>query len=175
MTPDVNQHSRSEGCVDPAAWGGVLAEAYRSIGERTMRELPIYNEALGVEAIGFRTVNGVIVGIMVTPWFMNLVMRADGTSTSLAPGSKLRFQFPAGEVDFTVSEVAPVGRIATCSLFSPMSEFVDMASARAAAEAALAALMQPAKDKAASHRSQPAAGSIDRRNFLRGVLREQRG
>lgn len=172
MMPDTGQHSVSEVGVDPAAWGGMLAAAYRAVGERTMRELPIYNDALGVEAIGFRVFNGKIVGIMITPWFMNVVMPAEAG----APGPRLRVRFPIGEIDFTVSDVAPVGRIATCSLFSPMSEFADMASARAVAEAALETLMRPAaEDEAAGRRSPAAASSIDRRSFLRGALTEPRG
>ncbi|MBI5260618.1 MAG: [NiFe]-hydrogenase assembly chaperone HybE [Bradyrhizobium sp.] len=175
MMHEADQHPVSDGGVDPAAWGAVLAEAYRAIGERTMRELPIYNDALGVEPVGFRIFNGRIVGIMITPWFMNVVVPASDASASVAtPGSSLRFRFPTGEIDFTVSDVAPVGRIASCSLFSPMSEFADMGSARAVAEAAIEALMQPAADDEAESR-RAVKSSIDRRSFLRGALKEQRG
>ena len=72
------------GDADAAAWGELLAGSYREIGERAMRDLPIYNDALGVEAVGFRRFNGTIVGIMVTPWFMNVVMPANRGS-SLPP------------------------------------------------------------------------------------------
>lgn len=58
------------------AWGELLAGSYREIGERAMRDLPIYNDALGVEAVGFRWFNGTTIGIMVTPWFMNVVIPA---------------------------------------------------------------------------------------------------
>lgn len=151
--------------TDPVAWGERLAAAYRDIGARTMRELPIYHHALDVEAIGFQHMQDDVVGIIVTPWFMNVVMPADELTSD-----HLQVRFPAGSIAFTVSEVAPVGRIASCSLFSPMFEFADMATARAVAHAALGELMTPSCDdqsKAAR------TGAIDRRAFLRGSLTER--
>lgn len=159
--------------VDAVAWGELLAGSYREIGERTMRDLPIYNDALGVAAVGFRAFNGTIVGIMVTPWFMNVVMPASAARE--ASGTTLLIRFPAGNIEFTLSEVGQMGRIASCSLFSPMSEFADMAAARATAEAAIAELMLPDDSEEAARRREPATTPIDRRNFLRGALTERRG
>jgi len=159
--------------VDAVAWGELLAESYREIGERAMRDLPIYNEALGVEAVGFRRFNGTIVGVMVTPWFMNVVMPPSAARDG--PAATMRIRFPAGDIEFTLSEVGQVGRIASCSLFSPMFQFADMAAARATAEAALAELMLPADSEEAVRRREPATAPIDRRNFLRGALTERRG
>ncbi|ANW03244.1 [NiFe]-hydrogenase assembly chaperone HybE [Bradyrhizobium icense] len=176
MTSDREQHPRRSVHADASAWGEMLAAAYRDIADRTMRDLPIFNEALSVEAIGFRAREGRVVGIMVTPWFMNVVISMrDGTSqSSPGTGSNLRLRFPAGEIEFTVSELAPVGSLASYSLFSPMFEFEDMASARATAEAVLAALMSPA-NRAASHGPDaPHISPIDRRHFLRRVLAERR-
>ncbi|MBR0962275.1 [NiFe]-hydrogenase assembly chaperone HybE [Bradyrhizobium japonicum] len=161
------------GDADAVAWGELLAGSYREIGERAMRDLPIYNDALEVEAVGFRRFNGTIVGIMVTPWFMNVMMPASAAGES--SGATLRIRFPAGDIEFTLSEVGQMGRIASCSLFSPMSEFADMAAARATAEAALAELMLPADSEEAVRRREPATSQIDRRNFLRGGLTERRG
>lgn len=160
--------------AEAAAWGERLARAYREIGERAMRDLPIYNEVLGVEAVGFRRWNDTVVGIMVTPWFMNVVLPA-GDLAPDASAPRLRLTFPAGDIEFALSEVEPVGRIASCSLFSPMFDFADMVAARATAAAALAELMLPADSEEAVRRRAPATSTIDRRNFLRGVLTERRG
>lgn len=164
MTLDA--HTRDP-APDAVAWGERLAAAYRDIGDRAMRDLPIYNDALDVEAIGFRRFEGAVIGIMVTPWFMNVVMPADQIARAVS-GSSLRVRLPAGEIELALSEVQPIGRIASCSLFSPMFGFADMAAARATAEAALAELMLPADNRAA------ATSTIDRRNFLRGALTERR-
>ncbi len=159
---------------DAAAWGDLLAASYREIGDRAMRDLPIYNGALGVEAIGFRPFNGTMVGIMVTPWFMNVVMPASAMRET-SSGATVRIRFPAGDIEFTLGEVGQMGRVASCSLFSPMFEFADMAAARATAEAALAELMLPDDSEEAVRRRAPATSQIDRRNFLRGSLTERRG
>ncbi|UWU95536.1 [NiFe]-hydrogenase assembly chaperone HybE [Bradyrhizobium sp. CB1015] len=158
---------------DAAAWGELLAASYREIGDRAMRDLPIYNGALGVEAVGFRPFNGTMVGIMVTPWFMNVVMPASAMRET--SGATVRIRFPAGDIEFTLGEVGQMGRVASCSLFSPMFEFADMAAARATAEAALAELMLPDDSEEAVRRRAPATSQIDRRNFLRGSLTERRG
>jgi len=177
MAPEDDKRSGAAAELDASAWGERLAGAYREIGDRAMRDLPIFNDVLSVEAVGFRKMDDRIVGVLVTPWFMNVVMEAnDGAfQPSAAPGSSFRFHFPAGDIDLAVSEVASAGRIASCSLFSPMFEFEDMSCARATAEAALAALMLPADDaEATRRRDQQLVSSIDRRNFLRGVLTERR-
>ncbi len=158
--------------ADAVTWGELLAGMYRQIGERAMRDLPIYNEALDVEAIGFRRFEGTFVGIMVTPWFMNVVMPASAAGDR--SGATVRIRFPAGDIEFTLSEVQ-MGRIASCSLFSPMFQFADMASARATADAALAELMLPADSEEAVRRREPPTTPIDRRSFLRGTLTERPG
>lgn len=158
--------------TDAAAWGQRLAHVYRDIGERAMRDLPIYNDALDVEAVGFRVFNGTIIGIMVTPWFMNLAMPA-GEMAPAASASTLRFRFPTGDIEFILSDIKHAGRIASCSLFSPMIGFADAASARATAEAVINELMLPADGREATRRREPATSAIDRRSFMRAVLREQ--
>ena len=152
----------------PAAWGEHLASIYREIGGRAMRELPIYHDALTVEAVGFDSFAGMTIGIVVTPWFMNVVTPARHG----APGASVAIELPAGTFEFTVGDVEGFGRIASCSLFSPMFQFEDMAAARAAAEAALATLLT-APDAEELPRS-AAASAIDRRSFLRGTLSERR-
>ncbi len=158
--------------ADPVAWGERLAGAYREIGARSMRELPIYHDALEVEAIGFQRMPGHVVGIIVTPWFLNVVTPADGIAVD-HPGAVVQINFPAGAITFTVSEIEPLGRIASCSLFSPMFEFADMDAARAAAHAALVELMM-SSDERSPAAGEPKASAIDRRAFLRGTLTERR-
>lgn len=162
------------GDADAATWGELLAHGYREIGDRAMRDLPIYNAALSVEAVGFRRFNGSIVGIIITPWFMNVVMPASAVAQAVA-GTTLRIRFPAGDIEFSLSEVGQMGRIASCSLFSPMFEFADMQTARATAEAAIVELMLPADSEEAVCRREPPTKPIDRRSFLRGSLTERRG
>ncbi|MGJ4949590.1 [NiFe]-hydrogenase assembly chaperone HybE [Bradyrhizobium sp. HKCCYLS20291] len=156
--------------VTPVAWGERLVQYYQDIGERVMRDLPIYHDALAVEAIGFTSFQGRTIGIVITPWFLNVVTPvAQG-----AAGSSVTIALPAGGFEFTIGEVDGIGRIASCSLFSPMFDFVDMAAARAAADAALVAIMAPPEDEASAVPAGKPPGAIDRRAFLRGTLSEGR-
>ncbi|MGY8663915.1 [NiFe]-hydrogenase assembly chaperone HybE [Bradyrhizobium sp. UFLA05-109] len=159
--------------ADAAAWGERLACAYREIDDCAMRDMPPYNDAPAVAAVGFSLFNGTVVGVMVAPWFMNVVMPA-GDLAREASGRRLRLSLPAGDVEFALSKVEPLGCIANCSLFSPMFDFAEMASAQAPAEAALAALMLPTASKEAAQCRESATGAIDRRNFLCGVLTARR-
>ncbi|MCK1341390.1 [NiFe]-hydrogenase assembly chaperone HybE [Bradyrhizobium sp. 38] len=171
MTADAQIRARD---ANAEAWGELLAGSYREIGERAVRDLPIYNNALGVEAVGFRWFNGTTIGVMVTPWFMNVVIPASAIARDTS-GPSLRMRFPAGDLEFTVSEVGQMGRIASCSLFSPMFQFADIVAARATAKATFAELMLPANSEEAVRCREPATSPIDRRNFLRGVLTERCG
>lgn len=153
-----------------AAQGERLAGVYRHIYETAMRDTPICNDALEVEAVGFREYGELALGVIVTPWFANLVATAlDETRDAplLAAQELLRLRFPAGEAEFNPSELDGFGHIATCSLFSPMHDFVDHAAARDAAEAALTALFDPHLHEAPQERRDESAG-LDRRALLGG-------
>ncbi|MGA7809579.1 [NiFe]-hydrogenase assembly chaperone HybE [Bradyrhizobium sp.] len=156
-----------------AEFASLLEDCYRRIGERSMRDLPVYNDALAVEAVGFRADGEALSGILITPWFMNLVLRPlDGSPASWSPGSSISHAFPVGAIDFNVGDVDGIGRIASCSLFSPMFEFSTMEQARATAEAALMEILLPPAEP-----ERPAtklAAAVDRRRFLRGELAEPR-
>jgi [NiFe] hydrogenase assembly HybE family chaperone len=155
--------------------GDALAAFYRG-ADRAMRGLPIYNEALAVAAIGFRGFQDHALGVIVTPWFMNLVLAplSEFDAAAAPPGSTVSRSLPAGVIDFTVGALDGFGRIETCSLFSPMFEFADQTTAVAAAEAALNAVLDPNFDTDAAQPNRAAApatsAAIDRRRFLRGAL-----
>ncbi|HWJ04285.1 MAG TPA: [NiFe]-hydrogenase assembly chaperone HybE [Steroidobacteraceae bacterium] len=143
-----------------------LVDYYRRAAER-MRALPVYNAALAVEAIGFRAHDGRQVGVIVTPWFMNLVaLPTTEDQAGWQKGRSTRLAFPSGRYDFVVSEAGENGLIATCSLFPLMHDFADQASARDAAAAAVTALMQP--EPPAEPPAPKAAPQLSRRKFLGG-------
>ncbi|MCX8113537.1 MAG: [NiFe]-hydrogenase assembly chaperone HybE [Burkholderiaceae bacterium] len=150
-----------------------LAAAFRAIHATRMRGLPFVNERLAVEAVGFREWNGRWLGVLITPWFMNLVLLPDDAPgarwRSLRPGASAAYAFPAGVFEFIGAHEEAVGEFQSCSLFSPMFEFADQATARLAAEAALAALFE-APDRARG------AVTVSKRDFLLGRVcdREER-
>ena len=141
-----------------------LEACYRAVAAGPMAGLPICNPRLGVAALGFRRVGERAVGIVVTPWFMNVVAAYLPQVATIPPadvGASVKLALPAGVIDLIVGELSGFGRVDAASLFSPCHEFADMAAARAVAEGALGALFEP-----------PAPPVLDRRAFLRGARAE---
>ncbi len=126
-----------------------LEAAFRRIAEMRMRGLPIYNPALEVEATGFREHEDRLLGVLITPWFMNLVILPGPADSweGIAPGTARELTFPAGPCTFLHTHEPAVGAYLACSLFSPMAAFPDQETARTAARAALAALLAPQGDE----------------------------
>ena len=122
-----------------------LNAAYRAIARR-MDGLDFVNPAIDVEAVAFAPWESHWLGVMVTPWCMNLMLLPRDASgwTSLPQGKKLRYVFPAGEFEFISSRDDAVGEYQMCSLISPVLELPDHATACQVAELARAALLDPA-------------------------------
>jgi len=135
----------------PAA---ALERAFEAVRQERMRDVPVLNPALGVEAVGFRPWREHWLGVLVTPWFMNLVLMPRVVSAWHTIGERetRHHVFPAGVFEFIGAREATIGDYQACSLFSPMFEFADQREARATALAALDALFDPAS------RPDPTAG-----------------
>ena len=142
-----------------------LVDYYEHAAAR-MQGLPMHNEALAVEAVGFREHASRLVGVIVTPWFMNLTVLPSLTDLeSWRKGTIARISFPSGQYDFAIGDAGENGLIATCSLFSLMHDFADHPAAQSAAQAAVDALFEPARPIADELSPSPA---MSRRRFLRG-------
>jgi len=160
---------------------------------RRMAGLGFLNPALQVEAVAFEPWQGHWLGVMVTPWFMNLVLlpRERESWQPLAVGAKRKLRFPAGVYEFIGADDAVVGEHQTCSLFSPMLEFEDQAAARLVARLAREALFDAANAEApeypranlaasaqgastaapdSGHPAHAPAVAVSKRDFLRGRL-----
>jgi [NiFe] hydrogenase assembly HybE family chaperone len=122
-----------------------LTAACRAVVAR-MQGLAFVNPALEVEAVGFAPWQGHWLGVMVTPWCMNLTLApADPAAWKPLPlGAKRRYRFPAGDYEFIGAYDGATGDYHVCSLFSPMQQFDDHAAARLVAQLAREALLDPA-------------------------------
>ncbi|MES9970440.1 MAG: [NiFe]-hydrogenase assembly chaperone HybE [Candidatus Thiodiazotropha sp.] len=116
---------------------------FRRIQQERMQGLPLLNPALQVEAVGFCKWNEFCLGVLITPWFMNLMLLPpEGDSwETMGVGDKQLHQMPSGPYEFILGEEEGIGRYQMCSLFSPVFEFADHATAVATAEAVMDALM----------------------------------
>jgi [NiFe] hydrogenase assembly HybE family chaperone len=177
--------------LDPAAAAPLLPDpspalsaAYRGIAQR-MDGLNFVNPAIEVEAVGFAPWESHWLGVMVTPWCINLMLlpRDAGAWTSLPQGEKQCYRFPAGDYDFISSRDETVGEYQMCSLISPVQEIPDHATAREVAVLARAALFDPANapvpDEPNRAHDEAGPGAIEqlgkqahapmsKRDFLRG-------
>ncbi|TBW40116.1 [NiFe]-hydrogenase assembly, chaperone, HybE [Siculibacillus lacustris] len=134
-----------------------------------MRDLPIAHPGLRVETVGFRIDDGRAVGIVVTPWCLNLVFAAvpGGPPLPLAPvGATVVHALGDGAYEAVVGDLAGFGRLDAVSLFSPMDVFADADSARATAEAALEAIF--AADPVPQPEPPARPSALDRRALLFG-------
>jgi [NiFe] hydrogenase assembly HybE family chaperone len=132
-----------------------LQASFEQIHHERMADMPILNDRLSVQTIGFQSWQGHWLGVLVTPWFMNLMLLPgpDDDWGELRPGSKHDHIFPSGHYEFIVGEEDGVGSYQSCSLFSPVFEFESQAAAVATAEAALRAVMDADNGDAASEGS----------------------
>lgn len=131
---------------DPMLAAQRLTEIFTRIHDQQMIGLPLLNTALAVETLGFQVHDGRVIGVLITPWLMNLVMLpgAGDHWESMELGHKQPHAFPSGSYKFMINEIEGIGVCQTHSLFSPMHEFRSQAHALAAAEAFLRDLMAPA-------------------------------
>lgn len=135
-----------------------LEVAFSTILQTRMRDVAVVNPALSVQALGFDRYRQDWLGVLITPWFMNLLLLPGEHSSwsGQARGSKFSQVFPYGEFEFVMAEEEQLGPYAQCSLFSPMFQFAEQPAAVTAAQSALQGLL-----------TEPAPRTVSRRDLLR--------
>ncbi len=122
-----------------------LVADFTEVWHSTMRDVPLVNKALRVEAIGFCRREDVIMGVLVTPWFMNLILLpGEGDWSNLVVGAKEVIAFPSGDYEFIHNTREMTGGYKACSLFSPMGDFTSHKDATDVARAVMEAIFDPA-------------------------------
>jgi len=170
-----------------------LVSDFAEIFHSKMRDVPLVNHALHVEAVGFVPHDEGFLGVLVAPWFMNLVLLPRHGRPALKAGEKETLSFPSGDYEFLHNSRPETGPYLACSLFSPMSDFTSQLQATDVARAVMAELFKAENraetDRAADIRAareaelaaleppEPEAGAEDpatptRRALLTGGLSE---
>jgi [NiFe] hydrogenase assembly HybE family chaperone len=149
-----------------------LLATYRDKVQPKMCGLPMYNANLRTEAVGFERRDGRLSGVLLTPWFMNLLLLPNESDEwlKLPPGKTFEVDFPSGCQRCLLS--APEGIVPHLSLplFTTVQDFPDQDSARRVAEEVLRRLYLDAGDAETADISQGALGSrrtMSRRDLLR--------
>jgi [NiFe] hydrogenase assembly HybE family chaperone len=147
-----------------------LVAVFSLIEQQRMQDVPILNSALNVEAIGFVPWNGYELGVLITPWFMNLMLLGEGDAPESEAGllgDKIRHCFPSGLYEFILAEEPGIGRYQACSLFSPMHPFHSHALAVETAQMVMQSIMM------AENRSEISTHSHEIERVWRGEGSEQ--
>lgn len=127
-------------------WQERLVSTFTNIAETRMQGVPVLHSGLTVNADYFLAWNDYYLGVLITPWFMNLLLvPANETSRThlqqFMVGKKETHVFPSGAYEFIVGHEDDIGPYESCSLFSPMFEFADQQAALDTAQAVMQGLM----------------------------------
>lgn len=144
-----------------SVFADTLVARFQKIHRDRMQGLPIVNPAIQVEAVGFGDSQEHELGVLITPWFMNLILSPGSEEWSgEQQGNLVECELPSGHCEMTICDDEALGRYLSAVLFRTMTDFPDQSVARAVAAEALAQMLS----------DPPAAkGSISRRDVLIGV------
>lgn len=135
-----------------------LEATFRRIATTRMRGVPVLHAGLSVQAVGFArepvamgstsTPVPMLMGVLVTPWFMNVlrlpVTTVDGAAAAglLPVGVTGGRRYGEHHLDFVGAHEPTLGAFEQASLFSPMFSFADQPAAVATAHEVLRLLRQ---------------------------------
>ena len=132
-----------------------LVDRYTEIHEQRMQGLPFVNTKLSVEAIGFREFQDFELGVLITPWFVNLVILPDANlDDRLEQGRKINVGLPSGKVEFMAVQDEELGLYLSAVLFSSVMDFPDQETAKSIAKQVMQDLFdKPQDSESVSRRS----------------------
>ena len=137
---------------------------------------PPVNASLSCRALGFARYRGDWLGVLITPWFVDLYLLPGGGELwgDIPSGQRRYVELPQGTVPFTAADDPQIGPYQYSPLISPVSVLPDMAAAMKLANDVLSGIFgEPARSLPASGAPQGASdpggnpGLASRRGFLR--------
>jgi [NiFe] hydrogenase assembly HybE family chaperone len=145
----------------------LLQQHYGQVWQTRMMDMPFVNAALQVEAIGFARHDGDWLGVIVTPWFLNLFLLNGGGSLwqDVSAGQRRLVNLPCGALQFIADDDPDLGLYQYCPLIAAVGTLSDHATAHQAALDAMQAVLTPAVE------SKVDAKAASRRGFFRKIGR----
>jgi len=144
-----------------------LVASFKRIARDSMCGLPFYNDVLAVEAVGFERFGDGWLGVLMTPWFMNLMLVSDQPIpyAEAANGKKRTVELPSGPVTFLCGGTEDVGMFDAHSIASPMDVYKSQDQAQAAARLALARV-RTSPQAPSAHRRPAGPAVVSRRTLF---------
>lgn len=137
-----------------------MVQQFETIYVEHMQNLPVVNKALQVEAVGFHAYHGDQLGVLITPWFMNLILLPGVDSWSGSKqGDTASIDFPSRRIDFAVAHDKMLGTYLSAVAFRGVVELADQSTARKLALEVLSDLMKPPRNER----------TVTRRDLLTGL------
>lgn len=172
--PDVVRNAAADSVHDSAHDPSRRVEAaFAQIAATRMRDLPYLNPRLAVAAVGFRVWQASWIGVLGTPWGINLLQLPtdDAPFAAWRAADAIDVTLPGATLAFVPARLDALGEYRQCSLFSPAQQFADQASALATAHEVLRLLFEPeaSTDATASAIATPAPPADPRRRRLFGL------
>ncbi len=152
-----------------------VRQAFERIGAERMAGLPLRNDALVVEVVGFLDWNGRHLGVLITPWCVNLMLlpHPDGAWRPPDEGVWRTERFPGMALQLLGGREDEVGSYAFRSLLSPVTGYSEQAAVRAVAREVLKQLLRPPGDDDEASAVLPgapeSAPGVSRRRLLGGA------
>lgn len=154
--------------VDPSR---LVEAAFQRIYVEHMSDVPIVNPALQVQALDFILWQGNWLGVLITPWCINLLLLPgpNGNWQSVSGNHRRFHHFPSGNYAFLGGTEAEIGEYQSCSLISPMGQFPDQESVRAVAEEVIKNMLKapdPVPEGLKKEQDCKTEPSLSKRRFL---------
>ncbi len=146
-----------------------LVARYRE-AEPRMRDLPFYNDSLSIEPVGFREWEGHRLGILITPWFINLILLPGEHDdwSAVEQGDQSDWHLPSETVRFTANRSEDDEEV---FLAAPVFTNVIGVPDHEAAKNIAAQVLQSLLAKPGSEEAAP-GHAVSRRDLFRGRLKK---
>ncbi|MCX7176453.1 MAG: [NiFe]-hydrogenase assembly chaperone HybE [Proteobacteria bacterium] len=149
----------------------LVEAAFQRICVEHMSDVPIVNPALRVQALDFALWQENWLGVLITPWCINLMLLPgpNGHWKSVSGNHRLFHSFPSGNYAFLGGKEAEIGEYQSCSLISEMSQFAEHESACAVAREVIKNMLKapdPVPEALKKEQDCKTEPSLSKRRFL---------
>lgn len=119
---------------------------FERMARTRMSGAAVCNPALQVELVCVRRWQDEWLGVLITPWAINLILMPGGGRAfrALWPGDTQWWRFPSGAFEFLGNREHGLGAYQMHTLYAPALQFMTQEAARQAAHGAMEALFEPA-------------------------------